>query len=245
MTQLANLMVQRFSRSTTEVAQNCIDSSNPELYLNLPTGDGSFRDVRYQNTCGNRFCMQRLGFESGRVIEIGPNGDTTLECRHSTPPQTGNACAGIVVQSPLIVTQQTSVTEVAGECIDSAVPTLELNMPGVYPARFVDTCGKRFCQNHGFREGRVVEMADNIAIAECYREPSSLFADATVNVEDVARQCIDDVVRTLADNMPEHNQLRFMSTCGDRYCRQVLGHVSGQVVEYNNGVAQLTCVRTH
>ena len=208
----------------------------------MPIGNGSGRDIRFMNTCGNRYCQEKLGFESGRVIEIGASGVATVECIHSTPPKTGNSCEGVVSASPLVQSVPTSVTEVARECVDAAVPNMNDSFPNVNTMRFVDTCGKRFCQNHNFRTGRVVEYFNDAATVECYQDPANFWVDYQAPMQAVAQNCIDTAAPRLQDNGPDVNMSRFMSTCGDRYCREVLGQRSGKVVEFINGVATLTCV---
>ena len=242
MSKLETLMIQRFTRTVTDVALNCIDPSTPTLQDNLPTGDGSFQELRFMNTCGNRFCQQQLGFESGRVIEINAGGSATVECIHSTPPVTGNSCEGVVAAAPMINRLSLSTTQIASECTDPAVPNASDSMPSVNGTRFTETCGKRSCQARGFRDGRVIEYYNDSSTLECYQDPGHFFVDYKASGTDVAQNCIDASATTLNANSPDVNPVRFMTTCGDRYCREVLGQRSGKISEYYGGIATLTCV---
>lgn len=59
-----------------EIAQNCIDSANPELAQNMP---GENNADRFATTCGDRYCRSVLNFRSGRVTEFS-HGQAQLTC---------------------------------------------------------------------------------------------------------------------------------------------------------------------
>ncbi|MBX2994766.1 MAG: hypothetical protein KF681_08085 [Bdellovibrionaceae bacterium] len=243
---LSEMMIQRLPESATTIATTCIDGVTPTLEMNMP-GE-PFRTARFMNTCGNRHCRSK-GFDSGRVIEL--NGDNALlECRYSQPPATfQNACKTLLVSSSGLMTNVPITTDqIATECIDAAVPDFAANRnftasPDAY-GRFMQTCGKRACQNRQYNDGRVIESYGNDSLLECYNSPSELFVPKTSTIEDVARNCIDSANPELSNNMPGGGQSdRFSTTCGDRYCRNVLNFRSGRVVEFTGGQAWLTCVR--
>ena len=242
---LSEMMIQRQSASPTAVAQNCIDSVNPTLEDNMPSAP--FRTARFMNTCGNRMCRSK-GFDSGRVIEL--NTTAELECRYSQPPSSfSNGCTELLIQSSGLMQHVPIATDkVAEECIDAAVTTFEENRnftttPQLY-ARFMQTCGKRACQKRNFKDGRVIESYNNDTTLECYNSPDEIFIPKSVSIDDVASNCIDSMNPTLQQNTPSGgNADRFQNTCGDRFCRNVLGFRSGRVVEYQGSTAEIVCVK--
>ena len=239
---LGRLMDRRFQVSVVDVAQNCIDAAVTNLAGNLP--HDTFSHTRFMNTCGNRYCQQRLGFHAGRVIEHDDQGIATVECLHGTPPSgTGNACAESWSGPALVHTVVVSIDEVAQAGVDSAVPNVADSYPDRDLTRFQNVCGARYCRNHGFDDGLTVEHANGAALVNCYKDPANLFVNLDVSVDAIAMNCIDAAVTTFKGNLPSFDgNNRFMTTCGDRYCRSK-GYVSGKVSEYYNGAANLKCMK--
>ncbi|MFS4460630.1 hypothetical protein [Bdellovibrio sp. HCB2-146] len=64
-----------------------------------------------------------------------------------------------------------------------------------------------------------------------------------ISNEEIARNCIDTSVPTLAKNMPTDawSTVRFKNTCGNRYCANIKGMPSGRVIEMENGLSKVEC----
>jgi hypothetical protein len=161
----------------------------------------------------------------------------------------------------MIQRQSASPTAIAQNCIDSASPTLEDNMPSepFKTARFMNTCGNRMCRAKGFDSGRVIEL-NQTALLECrYSAPPSSFSNGClqlltqssgvlqhlpVTTDQVAEECIDGAVPTFEQNRNYMGspQLysRFMQTCGKRSC-QKRNFKDGRVIETYNNDTTLEC----
>lgn len=240
------LMVKKLPKSVTQIATNCIDAATPTLNENMPVG--VFKTLRFKNTCGNRECT-KLGYASGRVIEIN-NDNAILECRHdAVPPAVSNPCEHLF-SGPAAPVISMSVLQrvVQEECIDTANPTVESNNPerseGAQ-ARFFLVCGSRSCVKRGYHDGRVVESYGGEVSLQCFNDIAETFKEIPSNVTEIAQNCIDAAVPTLAQNLPSAGAAaaeRFMMTCGNRYCSK-LGYQAGEVKEINGSQVKLRCVQ--
>lgn len=244
-------MIQISNENIHAVAQNCIDSANPTVQSNLPSTP--LKRVRFMNTCGRRWCILKKNFYTGRGVEL--NADVTIECRQkSPPPSVSSACQQVLEAAPPVFSYNTTVTAVADNCRDSAVPNLEDNKPKDEPTeiRFVNTCGNRFCVSKNFTSGRVVEFFGDAAEVECYDSKNdtgggtvpSPMESITVAKDPVRDNCVDSAVPKIEDNEPWVDNYRFVNTCGNRYCNK-LGFDSGKVVEIATDYSQvvLNCFR--
>jgi len=236
--------IQNLNVSGADLANACVDAVNPIPAQSYPESSAdSF--TRFFNTCGNRYCVKK-GFVEGRVVEYYA-GSAVVECRKiDPPPQVSDSCKQKLLSLPApVVSKSVTIDNVAGSCIDSANPTLEESRPSSSSqvVRFVYTCGARWCRSlgQGFSSGRVIEYYGSSATVNCYQEEifnqleaGTIVTRNTVALSVVARQCIDSAVPTEAANYPSlssQNQLRFVNTCGNRYCVKNNLGASGWVIE--------------
>lgn len=244
-------MIQEYNENIQAVAQNCIDPATPTLAQNMPTTP--MQTLRFMNTCGRRWCMGQKGFYTGRGIEL--NTEVLVECRQKSPPATVSAaCQQVLQAAPPVFTISTTVTAVAQNCIDAAVPNLADNMPHDVGSniRFVNTCGNRFCTKDNYASGRVVEYIGDTAEVECYDAKVETSGGEVVNpvetvtvAKDLVRNnCVDGAVPTIEGNEPWVDMYRFMNTCSNRYCKKI-GFGSGNGVEMatDYSVVTLNCYR--
>lgn len=239
--------IDTFTAPESDVVTNCYDSANPNYQSNDPNGN-DWNFIRFFNTCGNRYCTSRpgKGYVEGRVTERS-YGVVTLECRRKDPPPTvSDACQQklLTLPEPIVVK---SVTEsaVGAACIDSSNPTLNENSmssDNAHSIRFLYTCGSRWCRNQGFSTGRVVENNNGNLIVNCYREEIFNQLDAgtivsynPASIAEISRNCMDGFATGATDSYPSRsipNQMRFINTCGNRYCKMKgLGASGGWIVE--------------
>jgi hypothetical protein len=248
----------RFTVNTSSVADNCRDGAVPNLADNLPNGSTDIT-VRFFNTCGNRYCTGiygSQGYMEGRVVEI--NGSSgTLECRRRDPPPTvSDSCRQKLLTLPYpIQTRTTTDVDLATTCVDGAVPTVDQNYPSTPEkmVRYIFTCANRWCKKSGFSSGRMIERTGGSVILNCYREEifnqlqaGTIVTNTTTTIDSVATACIDSANPTKESSYPSVNAfqaLRFVNTCGNRYCRQFNLGETGTVTEINNGSVNVSCIK--
>ncbi|MBC7464581.1 MAG: hypothetical protein H7256_01190 [Bdellovibrio sp.] len=239
--------IETFTAPESDVVSNCVDGVNPTYQSNDPNGS-DWNLIRFFNTCGNRYCTSRpgKGYVEGRVTERS-YGVVTLECRRKDPPPTvSDACQQklLTLPEPIVVKSVTEST-VGAACIDSSYPTLNENsmsMDNSHSIRFLYTCGSRWCRSQGFSTGRVVENNYGNLTVNCYREEIFNQLDAgtivsynPASITDISKNCVDAVTPGVTDSYPSRsapNQIRFINTCGNRYCKMKgLGASGGWIVE--------------
>jgi hypothetical protein len=249
-------MVKLISVSREEVARACIDTVTPSVEDSYPENSTNAM-VRFMNTCGNRWCV-RQGYFTGRMVEYF-NKNGLAECRHLTPPPSvPAACVKQLASMGVPIERiETTALDIATGCIDPLNTTVERQLPHASPeanVRFVTTCGNRACQAKGFASGRVIEHHAGKATLECYREGVAIsdpegnptrVQNFSTTVNAVANACIDDVNPMLADNLPTSagKQMRFVNTCGNRYCKTVKNFQTGKIVEYLDDYALAQCTK--
>jgi hypothetical protein len=238
-TKYLNSVIQIFNgESVQAIAQNCIDSAVPTLALNMPTDAVS--TMRFKNTCGNRYCVNKKGMSAGRVIDMG-NGVASLECRYEKTPSTYvGACTKEVerVGTPLKMIADVKQSVLNSSCSDSN-PVNAATM-----IRFFYTCGFRYCSQRGYADGRVVEANGNDVGIHCYSDFMGSIVTLQPAPNAVAAACVDGSYPSVASNLPGTDLAteRFQSTCGNRYCVSQ-GYASGHVVEYNPSATVVKCLK--
>lgn len=241
-TKYLNSMIHIYTNiKNEEIATNCIDTAVTTLAANMPTTVIS--TLRYKNTCGNRYCVDKKGMASGRVIDMA-NGTSTLECRNEKTPSTyTGTCVKEIEKTatPLTIIQET-LTNVMAICEPS---NPELARPYTTEAKTITyfyTCGYRYCVKKGYADGRMVELNGNFTIAHCYGDYAGSLPSVSAPLNAVASSCIDSSYPTLATTLPNTPARleRFQSTCGNRYC-QGQGYAMGHVVEFSADTAYLKC----
>lgn len=228
----------------SDIANACVDAAVPVASQSLPEFSTDLA-IRFFNTCGNRYC-QKQGYIEGRVVEYF-NGSAGVECRQQDPPPTvSDSCRQKLLSLPKpLELKSVAVTTLANSCIDSVTPTLDSNLPSNSDKniRFIYTCGARWCRslNQGFSTGRVVENNGTVATVNCYREEifnsldaGTIVSRTTTTLGAVANDCIDAANPTEAINYPSTDSmhhLRFINTCGNRYCMSHKLGTAGWIIE--------------
>jgi hypothetical protein len=236
----------------TEVANQCIDSANPNLSANLPTTDSA--KIRFFNTCGNRYCAKSLsaqGYTEGRIVE-SYGGAVTLECRKKDPPPTvSDSCRQKLLSLPQpIVSTVVADSEIGTTCIDPSNPTLADNIPEAFgrspdevnqkTIRWIFTCSARYCKSKGYSSGRMVERSGGVSTLNCYNEEifnslnaGTIVARLSTTVHSVSTICVDTPNPSPSNSYPSvsvQQHLRFVNTCGRRYCNSN-GYSTGYITE--------------
>jgi|GEM_PF-3063623 len=241
-TKYLNSMIQIYSGIKNEdIATNCIDSANPTLAMNMPKD--SWSTLRFKNTCGNRYCVNKKGMNSGRVIDMA-NGVSQLECRYEKTPVTyTGSCVKEIEKTatPLTILSDT-MTNVLNICNPSNPAVATPMATESSSILYFYTCGYRYCVSKGYADGRMVELDGKSTMAHCYGDYAGSLPTVQASTTAVAQSCIDSQYPTLAQTLPNNPlQLeRFQSTCGNRYC-QSMGYAMGHVVEYNATNSLLKC----
>lgn len=243
--------IKQVTAAESSVIENCKDGANPTYQTNDPNNSEESA-VRFFNTCGNRYCQQALkaGYIEGRVVERNA-GVVILECRRKDPPpELSSSCQQKFrsLPEPIVIKSATDA-EVGTACIDSMNPTLADNLPtsASKSVRFNFTCGARWCRTMNFSSGRVVENNIGALQVNCYQDEifNKLDAGTIVSttgstIDDVSILCRDSFNPLITDSYPSRSaisQIRFVNTCGNRFCIQKGLGQSGWVTEIQNNSA--------
>lgn len=249
----------RFSVGTVAIAENCRDGAVPNLSDNMPERSPDIM-VRFFNTCGNRYCTNiygSQGYMEGRVVELSGAG-AILECRRRDPPPTiSDSCKQKLLTLPYpIEVRSTTDLDLSNRCIDAVNTTVDQNYPSTPEkmVRYIFTCANRWCRQNGFSSGRMIERSGGSVTLNCYREEifnqlqtGTIVTTNNVSLHSVATACMDGVHPTPESSYPNLNAqeaLRFVNTCGNRYCRQNNLGETGSVTEIkNDGFVAVTCIK--
>jgi hypothetical protein len=237
--------VETITVEESKVISNCIDSANLTYQSNDPSqSDWNF--IRFFNTCGNRYCgTLDSNYIDGRVTERN-NGQVILECRRRVPtPVVSDSCKQRLQTLPdAIAVRSVSEVTVGLACIDDNNKSLDENSmhyDNAHSIRFMYNCGSKWCRSNGFATGRVVENNNGNLIVNCFNQevfdslqPGTISFNKT-NILEISKNCKDGVILGDTDSFPSRsipNQVRFVNTCGNRYCRNMgLGESGGWIVE--------------